>query len=343
MAEAKERLVFTDAARIPVHLISGFLGSGKTTLLHGLLNHCLASGRKPAVMLNEYGEVNIDGELLRGQGFSIREMTNGCICCTIGGTLGLALQEVAALEPDVILIEATGLADPVELIDQTTKEEVLPVVRLASLIAVLDPVNFDRLAEDLHSGIRQQTELADTVLLNKCDMADAPRLARLEAEVRSLNPRAAIVRTRYAGMDYARLLDRAGNLDRHRAEDRATPRAGVHDHFHTLTHLCGAPLVRARFETFMRGLPDTVWRAKGFVRFTDSDEQWMFQFVAGQLDMEWLDLLPEPPEHVVFIGKGFDRDALRSMLQDCAAVPTSETSQAQTPKRPATPAKENRP
>ena len=93
----------------------------------------------------------------------------------------------------------------------------------------------------------------------------------------------------------------------------------------------------------MRGLPDTVWRAKGFVRFTDSDEQWMFQFVAGQLDMEWLDLLPEPPEHVVFIGEGFDRDALRSMLQDCAAVPTSETSQAQTPKRPATPAKENRP
>ena len=343
MAEAKERLVFTDAARIPVHLISGFLGSGKTTLLRGLLDHCLARGRKPAVMVNEYGEVNIDGELLRGQGFSIREMTNGCICCTIGGTLGLALQEVAALEPDVILIEATGLADPVELIDQTTKEEVLPVVRLASLIAVLDPVNFDRLAEDLHSGIRQQTELADTVVLNKCDMADAPRLARLDAEIRGLNPRAEIVRTRYAKLDYARLLDRPGSLDRRPVRDGAVPRAGVHDHFHTLTHLCDAPLVRARFETFMHGLPDTVWRAKGFVRFTDSDEQWMFQFVAGQLDMEWLDLLPEPPEHVVFIGKGFDRDALRSMLQDCAAVPTSETSQAQTPKRPATPAKENRP
>ena len=344
MAEAKERLVFTDAARIPVHLISGFLGSGKTTLLRGLLDHCLARGRKPAVMLNEYGEVNIDGELLRGQGFSIREMTNGCICCTIGGTLGLALQEVAALEPDVILIEATGLADPVELIDQATKEDVLPLARLASLIAVLDPVHFDRLAEDLHSGIRQQTELADTVVLNKCDLADAPRLARLEAEIRALNPRAAIVRTRYAELDHARLLDRSSGLDRRPVRDGAVPRAGVHDHFHTLTHLCDAPLVRERFEAFMRGLPDTVWRAKGFVRFTDSDEQWMFQFVAGQLDMEWLDLLPEPPEHVVFIGKGFDREALRSKLQDCAAPSAdSDVSAARSAESPTLPAKEDRP
>ena len=78
MDEHKERLVFTDAERIPVHLISGFLGSGKTTLLQRLLEHCLAKGLKPAIMMNEYGEVNIDGELLRGQGFSIREMTNGC-------------------------------------------------------------------------------------------------------------------------------------------------------------------------------------------------------------------------------------------------------------------------
>jgi G3E family GTPase len=138
----KERLIFSDADRIPVHLISGFLGSGKTTLLQRLLDRCLAQGLKPAIMMNEYGEVNIDGALLRGQGYSVREMTNGCICCTIGGTLGLALQEVASLKPDVIFIEATGLADPVELIDQATKEDVLPLVRLASLVAVLDPLNF---------------------------------------------------------------------------------------------------------------------------------------------------------------------------------------------------------
>ena len=317
----KERLVFRDAERIPVHLISGFLGSGKTTLLKRLLDHCIAIGLKPAVMINEYGEVNIDGELLRGQGFSIREMTNGCICCTIGGTLGLALQEVAALKPDVIFIEATGLADPIELIDQATKEEVLPFVRLASLIAVLDPVNFAHLAEELHAGIQQQTELADFVLLNKRDLADENTLADLTAQIRQINPRAEIVLTERGDTDYGRILRISTKEEGHArstSDQHPNHHSSVHDHFHTLTHLCETPLVRERFEALMRTLPANIWRAKGFVRFTDSDEQWMFQYVAGEFDMEWIDLLPEPPEHVVFIGKGFDRDALQKALIACA-------------------------
>jgi len=318
MDESKERLVFSDAERIPVHLISGFLGSGKTTLLQRLLNHCLATGRKPAVMMNEYGEVNIDGELLRGQGYAVREMTNGCICCTIGGTLGLALQEVVALKPEVIFIEATGLADPLELIDQLTKEDVLPFVRLASLIAVLDPVNFACLAEEVHSGIRQQTELADFVLLNKRDLADEPTLKALIVQVQDINPRARVLPTEYGTMDYNLVLDREGEFTKPAAHHRQSP---IHDHFHTLTVLCETPLVRERFEHLIRSLPPTVWRAKGFVRFTNSDEQWMFQFISGDFAIEWIDLLPEPPEHVVFIGKEFDREALRGALLACTGAP----------------------
>ena len=311
MTEAKERLVFADAQRIPVHLISGFLGSGKTTLLQRLLDYCLATGRKPAVMINEYGEINIDGELLRGQGYSVREMTNGCICCTIGGTLGLAIQDVVTFKPDVIFIEATGLADPVELIDQITKEEVLPFVRLASLIAVLDPINFTRLAEEVHSGIRQQTELADFVLINKRDLADEQTLKALVTEVRLLNPRSEILLTERGQMDYERVLQKSGEVTRPCTHGT---QAVVHDHFHTFTILCEQPFIREQFEHFMRTLPPTVWRAKGFVRFIDSAEQWMFQYVLGDFAAEWLDLLPEPPEHVVFIGKGFSRDALSAAL-----------------------------
>lgn len=311
MTEIKERLVFVDAERIPVHLISGFLGSGKTTLLQQLLSYCIANGIKPAVMMNEYGEINIDGELLRGQGYSVREMTNGCICCTIGATLGLAIQDVLAFKPEVIFIEATGLADPIELVDQITKEDVLPFVRLASLIAVLDPVNFTRLAEEMHSGIRQQTALADVVLINKRDLADEQTLQALTAKVRALNPRGEILWTKRGRMDYNRLLQTPGEVTR---VPTRTPAAPIHDHFHTLTILCEQPFVRERFEQVMRTLPPTVWRAKGFVRFTDSDEQWMFQYVLGDFALEWIDLLPEPPEHVVLIGKGFSRDALSAAL-----------------------------
>ena len=319
MDEGKERILFSENDRIPVHLISGFLGSGKTTLLQNLLDYCLTQGLKPAVMMNEYGEVSIDGELLRGQGFTIREMTNGCICCTIGGTLGLALQEVAARKPDVIFIEATGLADPIELVDQATKEEVLPLVRLTTLVAVLDPVNFQYLAEAMHSGIRQQTELADFVLINKCDLAAPAMLDNVASQVRTINPRAEIFYTEHGRMPYARLLGHRGELSRPVAH--ADP-AVVHDHFHTFTFLCQHPFVRERFEQCVRSLPPTVWRAKGFVRFTDSSEQWMFQFVNGDFAIEWIDLLPEPPDHLVIIGKGFNREELQNALLACAeAIP----------------------
>jgi G3E family GTPase len=319
MDEGKERILFSENDRIPVHLISGFLGSGKTTLLQNLLDYCLTQGLKPAVMMNEYGEVSIDGELLRGQGFTIREMTNGCICCTIGGTLGLALQEVAARKPDVIFIEATGLADPIELVDQATKEEVLPLVRLTTLVAVLDPVNFQYLAEAMHSGIRQQTELADFVLINKCDLATPAVLDNVASQVRTINPRAEIFYTEHGRMPYARLLGHRGELSRPVAH--AHP-AVVHDHFHTFTFLCQHPFVRERFEQCVRSLPPTVWRAKGFVRFTDSSEQWMFQFVNGDFAIEWIDLLPEPPDHLVIIGKGFNREKLQNALLACAeAIP----------------------
>jgi G3E family GTPase len=314
MDEGKERILFSENDRIPVHLISGFLGSGKTTLLQNLLDYCLTQGLKPAVMMNEYGEVSIDGELLRGQGFTIREMTNGCICCTIGGTLGLALQEVAARKPDVIFIEATGLADPIELVDQATKEEVLPLVRLTTLVAVLDPVNFQYLAEAMHSGIRQQTELADFVLINKSDLATPAVLDNVASQVRTINPRAEIFYTEHGRMPYARLLGHRGELSRPVAH--AHP-AVVHDHFHTFTFLCQHPFVRERFEQCVRALPPTVWRAKGFVRFTDSSEQWMFQFVNGDFAIEWIDLLPEPPDHLVIIGKGFNREELQDALLAC--------------------------
>ena len=318
MNENKERLVFSDSARIPTHLISGFLGSGKTTFLQHLLDQCLAQGLKPAVMMNEYGEVNIDGELLRGRGYAVREMTNGCICCTIGGTLGLALQEVATFKPEVIFIEATGLADPVELIDQVTKEDVLPLVRLASVIAVLDPINFARFAEEVHTGIRQQTELADIVLINKRDLADELTLHTLAAQVRALNPRAGILFTERGQVPYEQLLCNQERVTSSLAQNR---QVSVHDHFHTLTVLCDRALVRTCFEQYIRSLPGTVWRAKGFVRFTDSAEQWMFQYVGHDFALEWIDLLPEPPEHVVFIGKDFPRQELRDALLACAPKP----------------------
>jgi G3E family GTPase len=116
-------------------------------------------------------------------------------------------------------------------------------------------------------------------------------------------------------VDYEQLLNATGEIVSRSSQHRQSL---VHDHFHTLTVLCERPLVRERFERLMQTLPSSIWRAKGFVRFTDSDEQWMFQLVLDDFAIEWIDLLPEPPEHVVFIGRDFDREALQSALQQCA-------------------------
>jgi G3E family GTPase len=172
------------------------------------------------------------------------------------------------------------------------------------------------LAEELHSGIRQQTELADVVIINKSDLVEPATLDAIANQVRVLNPRATLFITQRGVMDYDQLLSRTGEISSPVLPHRCPP---VHDHFHTLTVLCDTPLVRERFETLMRTLPETVWRAKGFVRFDDSDEQWMFQSVLGDFAIEWIDLLPEPPEHVVFIGKSFDRRALRRAVLSCSA------------------------
>ena len=314
MDAEKERIPFFDAERVSLHLISGFLGSGKTTFLRSLLDYTLACGLKPAIMMNEYGEVSIDGELLRGKGYMVKELTNGCICCTIGGNLALALQDVVALRPDIIFVEATGLADPVEILDQMTKEEVLPLVRVASLVAVLDPVSFARFSTEEGLGVREHTELADLILINKRDLAPKDRLMALTAEVRRHNSRAEIFLTERGQIDFARVLGQPGEIT---LPPRRFRQAPAHDHFHTLTYVCPEPFTRQPFIDFMNTLPESVWRAKGFVRFDDSEEQWMFQYASAELAMEWVDFLPEPPEHVVFIGNGLDRGALLAALTAC--------------------------
>ena len=210
----------------------------------------------------------------------------------------------------------TGVA--IELIDQATKEEVLPLVRLTSLVAVLDPVNFAHMAEAMHSGIRQQTELADFVLINKRDLATQSELQDLATQVRAINPRAEVLYTERGRMPYARLLSHEGKLPPPTTHPHTI--RTVHDHFHTFTLLCEQPFIREQFEQCVRSLPSTVWRAKGFVRFTDSSEQWMFQYVHGDFAVEWIDLLPEPPEHIVFIGKGFHREQLRNALLACSGT-----------------------
>jgi G3E family GTPase len=177
-----------EAAPIPVTVLTGYLGAGKTTVLNRVLSE--EHGRKYAVIVNEFGEIGIDNELVVNADEEVFEMNNGCICCTVHGDLiriiGNLLKRKGQL--DGILIETTGLADPAP-VAQTffVDEEVRARAKLDSIVTVVDAKHLAARLEDSHETA-EQIAFADTILVNKVDLVAADELAQIESRIRALNP-----------------------------------------------------------------------------------------------------------------------------------------------------------
>lgn len=182
---------------VPVHLLTGFLGSGKTTLLADLLAYLQAAGRKPAVIMNELGEVNLDGELVE-QGVPMAEMLGGCICCTIRGDLGVEIKAlIDEYRPDVILIESTGAANPLEIIDGVTEAAMYERIDLRSITTVVDG---PELVEQARRGkgrtyklMKEQIRCATRLIVNKTDKLAPEELVLVQQTARDWNAHAPLV------------------------------------------------------------------------------------------------------------------------------------------------------
>src|SRR5687768_18159738 len=176
-----------------VNLLFGFLGSGKTTLA----KHLRAErGRdvKTAVIVNEFGEVGVDGEILKGQNVDVVELNSGCLCCTLRGSLTLAVDELREKSKvERVIVEATGVAQPAELLEtlaDSTREAGLEV---GPLVTVVDVFKFPKLLDMLGDFYVDQIENADIVLLNKIDLVTPAQLEEATRQIRSLNPRADLI------------------------------------------------------------------------------------------------------------------------------------------------------
>lgn len=316
---------------IPTYILSGFLGSGKTTLLIELLRFSRFHGRKVAVLMNEFGDINIDGELLTGEGFSVIELSDGCVCCQIGEDFIQAFTEVARRLPEMIFVEATGLADPVELLDQATMPHLLPLIHVTKLVTVADPKNFPRLSKVLEKIVRRQVQFADAVFISKTDEATPDQIAEIQQTIARLNPHAPV----WAGIqgqvpddaDYRWLFteEASETLTAKRAAMRASVDAlsdeeyQTHRDFHTLSCRLVRPLEREKFETFLRHLPPEILRAKGFIRFVNDPQLWVVMFVNGDIYLRPAQLSPAPEEHLVFIGSMLDHARIAAELTACEA------------------------
>ena len=290
-------------SRTPLTVITGPLGSGKTTLLR----HIVATvPQKLAILMNEFGEIAIDSQIVEGKNVRMAELGGCCVCCALIGEFEAAVDEViATVAPDLIVVEATGVAEPDALIMDI--QDNLTSVRLDGVITVADADALVRFPQ-LGQTTRLQVEAADLILLNKADLVSAEALERAKATLARLNPVAPIIPTQHGQVDPDLLF----GLMRERAV-----RVPAHVHqpeFESVSYTAAATLDRRHFEAFAEALSPAVYRAKGFVRFPDGT--YLFNFVSGRWELE---PFPADQTALVFIGKDLTRrqSELLSQLKRC--------------------------
>ncbi|MEK3905075.1 CobW family GTP-binding protein [Paenibacillus sp. FSL R7-0179] len=311
---------------LPVYILSGFLGSGKTTLLQRLLDHWNLQGLRPAVIMNELGEVNLDG-LLVEQSVPMAEMLGGCICCTSRGDLSTELTTLVKKEsPDVVIIEATGAANPLEIVDAVTETSLYQQVELKGLITVVDAAHLLELYRSQQGAtyrlMQEQIRCASVLILNKTDRIQAAEIAEISEVLRKWNAYAEILPAVRCELEPEVLLGSVGAVH---TEDRSAggeqvesgPEGAMHashDHVMAYTHYFQNPVNSEEFEQFVKELPRDVYRAKGIVTFTDTSSRFLFQYAYREADFMRITPQGEVPDVAVFIGEHFSSGELRREL-----------------------------
>lgn len=315
--------------QIPVIVLAGFLGSGKTTLLNHLLHR--SGGSRIGAIVNDFGAIEIDAMAVAGAlGDSTVSLGNGCLCCAVDASeLDVYLDRLAAPAAgiDVIVIEASGLAEPQELVRMVLASE-HPGIVYGGLVEVVDAAEFDG-TRARHPEIDRHLALADLVVVNKLDRApDADRVLHL---VRSLTDRAAVVPATYARVDPEFLFDcrpseeRIGQLSFDDLPDLHEPDDDHHGHLHTgydsLSFTSDVPMEPRRLIRFLDSRPEGLYRIKGYVDFGPYDTVNRYAVHAVG---PFLRFYPEPwppadarLTQLVLIGSGIEADALGKELEGC--------------------------
>lgn len=290
------------ATPIPFTVIGGFLGAGKTTLLNHLLTQ--SDGIRFALLVNDFGDLAIDGDLIAAHGGDTITFANGCLCCTIGDDMVTTLADLLARpdRPEHIVVEASGVADPRPIADIGRLH---PGLTRDAVIVLVDAETARARAADprLADTVRRQLRAADILVLNKVDLVDAETRAAVRAWLAAEAPESAIVEATQAGLPIDLVLAPLRAEPRHRAAD-----PHVHDHgatFATVTLSLDRPIARSALEQGFRALPPSVLRAKGFLALAEAPEaRVLVQFTGTRLTITpWRGDADQGPAHaLVFIG-----------------------------------------
>jgi G3E family GTPase len=335
--------------KIPVTVLTGYLGAGKTTLLNRILSE--PHGKRFAVIVNEFGEIGIDNELIVNADEEVFEMNNGCICCTVRGDLIRIIEGLMRRKGkfDAIIVETTGLADPAPVAQTFFVDE--NVGRRTKLDAVVTVADARWLKDRLKDApeAKNQIAFADVILINKIDLVTDAELRELEARVRGLNPYAKVHRTERArislnevlgrnAFDLERILDLEPDFMRDHGEghDHDHERDHVHSHggmkhYHdedmqSLALSADKPLDPDKFFPWIQDLVakdgPNILRCKGILSFKDDPERFVFQGVHMILDGDHQRPWKEGEKResrIVFIGRNLPEEKIRQGFLSCLA------------------------
>ena len=317
------------SAQVPVTVLTGYLGAGKTTLLNRILSE--QHGKKYAVIVNEFGELGVDNDLVVNADEEVFEMNNGCICCTVRGDLIRIIEGLMKRKDkfDGILVETTGLADPGP-VAQTffTDEDVKARTRLDAIVTVIDAKHFFGQLEQ-GAEAEQQVAFADVILLNKTDLVTPDELKKVEDRIRGINRYARIHQTQKSQIALDAILDKgAFDLGRILEFEPDFLHSG-HDHHHedevrSLSITADRPVDPDRFQKWMGALLQIkggdIFRSKGILAIDGAPRRYVYQGVHMMMDSDWGTPWKDGDKRsskLVFIGRNLDADNLQRGFDEC--------------------------
>jgi G3E family GTPase len=338
------------STKIPVTVLTGYLGAGKTTLLNRILTE--PHGQKFAVIVNEFGEIGIDNDLIVNADEEIFEMNNGCICCTVRGDLIRIIEGLMKRKGkfDAIIVETTGLADPAP-VAQTffVDQDVQAAARLDAVVTVADAKFLAARLKDAPEA-RNQIAFADVIILNKSDLVSEAELREVEARIRSINPYAKLHKTTRCDVPLSAVLGRnAFDLDRileiepdflHAEDhDHDHDHADGHHHHHGMKHYHDEDMesvsmridgdvepdkFMAWINYFIQKEGATILRSKGILAFKNEPLRYVFQGVHMIMDGDTQRAWKKDEKReskIVFIGRKLDKEEIRKGFMACAVKP----------------------